>query len=488
MRVPGARLAAIILVVALAAAVCTTSDLTTAGSSGAVADAGVQVSMPARESVGDCTLENPQLIGDDSGISNHPFNRLTVASLWRHATGKGVVVAVVDSGVQAGNAHFPEDSLLSGYSNVPGYPDPRESVTLHGTAVAGIIAAREIRGSTVVGVAPDAQILPVRVFASEESPYVEAGVGPRADRIAEGIRWAADNHADVIAVSMSTPNPSSELDDAVEYATSQGALVVASAGNNEDASSEESPPVHDLRWPAASPGALGVTAANLDDDVTNYSIHGRHVDVVAPGTHVLSAYHDAGDCPFQYDREPFTSLATPFVAGAAALLMDKYPHESPAEIAYRLEASADRPVRNARDDVRGWGFIRPLEALTMTIDPARPGPPVPGRRNKGRAEAIVADVPALSLEADPLAPARANVAWWLMLGAGLVLLMVILVRWRALAVPREPRRRRRSREVSPAGHGSRSATGGGGQAEREWADAPHTARVPSTAGAAGPGP
>ncbi|MGH8867690.1 MAG: S8 family serine peptidase, partial [Actinomycetes bacterium] len=395
----------------------------------------------AQEAGEACDAENPEHIDPD--LPNHALDSLGARGVWQRATGKGVTVAVVDSGLDVANEHFPEGSVLPGTSFVPGFPNAQESAVKHGTAVAGLIAARRVPGSAVTGLAPDATLLPVRVFVSDSPNDANPGLDPTAQRIAAGIEYAAANGADVINVSMSSLDPLPALDEAVRQATASGSLVVASAGNNP--AEEESPFTHKV-WPAASPGALGVTATDTSGEVTDWSTHGPQVDVAAPGQYVYAPNWYAGDCRFvggEHD-EPITSFATPHVAATAALLMQAHPHESPRRIAYRIMASADRPVQGARDRRQGWGFIRPYEALTMTIDPARAGPPVPGARHgSGARTASSVDLHAAG---DPLASSKQQVTWWLMLGAAAVVLLLMLGRWVAAAAPRQARRRRRSQE------------------------------------------
>jgi len=302
-----------------------------------------------------------------------------------------------------------------------------------------------VHGSNVVGLAPGVTILPVRVFVSDSDSVAQSGLGPSADRMAEGIRWAADQGADVINVSMSSTSDSRALDSAVAHAQHRGALVVASAGNRPPGDHGS---VHHKVWPAASPGVLGVTAADAGDAVTDWSDHGPQVDVVAPGNDVDVPYLDAKDCYYAGGShgEPFTSFATPLVSATAALLMQAHPHESPRMIAYRIMASADRPLEGRRDDRRGWGFVRPLEALSMTLDPSRAGPHYPGASHRHEAAAARGHVLHIRARADPLASSKHDAAWWLMLGGAAVVLVLLVGRWAAVRTRPNRRRRRRSRE------------------------------------------
>ena len=299
--------------------------------------------------------------------------QLDATAAARLATGAGVTVAVVDSGIDAGNPHLAGAvvggvDLVGDGEGAGGFADPLG----HGTAVAGVIAARPIDGSGVVGLAPDARLLSVRVFRGTDDKSVEGGFGPRADRIAAGIRWAVDNGADVVNVSLSVNADVAEVRDAVAYAAANGALVVASAGNR--ASTEDT--TDSPRYPAANPGALAVTATDGLGVVTDDSIHGAHVEIAAPGTDIATAATGGGDCIYATEGAA-SSFATAYASAAAALVAQAHPAETAAQWEYRLQVTADRDDPDARDDVDGWGMLRPAAAIELLPDPALRGPVSP---------------------------------------------------------------------------------------------------------------
>lgn len=299
---------------------------------------------------------------------------LGVEELATRATGKGVTVAVVDSGIDVGNPHL-TGAVIGGVDLVGDgeRPDGLSDPHGHGTVIAGEIAARRVSGSGVVGLAPDAALLSVRVFRSESDQDREKGFAPTPERIAAGIRWAVDNGADVINVSLSMQQNADLLRTAVEYADARGALVVASAGNR---ASVPEGTADGVRFPAGYPQALGVTAGGLDGRATDDSMHGPQVDVAAPGVNVLSTATGAGDCQFS-DEAASASFATGYASAAAALVAQAHPSESPAEWAYRLTATAIRSDADRRDDIDGWGFIQPLAAIDLLPDASTRGPTSP---------------------------------------------------------------------------------------------------------------
>ena len=197
-------------------------------------------------------------------------------------------------------------------------------------------------------------------------------------------------------------------------------MVVASAGNRLTTQDTADSP----RYPAADDGVLAVTAVNAKDAVTDASIHGAHVDVAAPGTDVLTSYFGTGDCMLAGDKAS-TSFATAYVSAAAALVAERFPDETPAQWAYRLEVTASRPIVGKRDNRVGWGVIRPYDALAFVDDGTAPGPP------SLSFEAVPpphAPKPAIEVgvRQDRLAPAQAVGSWW-MLGGASALVGVLLV-------------------------------------------------------------
>ena len=338
------------------------------------------------------------------------------------ATGAGITVAVVDSGVDDRNAHL-RGAVLDGRTFVGG--SPTRDARLHGTAIAGIVAARELEErSGVEGLAPDARILPVKVVPDEQG----ADEGPDTDAavLAEGIRWAAAQGAQVVNVSLSTGTDDPALRAAVREATRSGSLVVASAGTRRS----EDEPASGLRYPAAYPDVLGVAAVDADDRVAPTSVAGEHVDLAAPGVEVLTTFGAWGDCYLADDGS--TSYATAYVSAAAALVAQRFPREGPAGWAHRLEVTAARQRRDARDDRVGWGVVQPVEALTAVLDPGLAGPLLPGASPEPSAAPVVRRVD-LPVVADPRAADRRAVVWVAVGGTAVLvgLALVRLVRRRA---------------------------------------------------------
>jgi type VII secretion-associated serine protease mycosin len=274
---------------------------------------------------------------------------LNAESVWKVSKGQGVTVAVIDDGVNANHVDL-QGNVLQGKDFMDGgnaTPKPGDN---HGTGMASIIAGHGHGDDGVIGLAPEAKILPIREYGTD---------GPGTD---VAIRYAVDHGASVINVSQCFySTDQSELDktsDAVAYALSHDVLVVGGSGNDGNSST---------CYPAASPGALGVGAVTNSGQIWEKSNSGPHVSLTAPGTNIVSAngtgngYH-AGDG---------TSDATAYTSAAAALLRSKFPNLTAGQIANRLVKTAALPDSkkglSLPDRSYGYGIIQPLAALKDNI-------------------------------------------------------------------------------------------------------------------------
>ncbi|MFF1836333.1 type VII secretion-associated serine protease mycosin [Streptomyces sp. NPDC058231] len=277
---------------------------------------------------------------------------------WQTTRGKGITVAVVDTGVD-GSLPDLAGQVLPGKDMI-GFGARRgdRSWARHGTAMAGIIAGRGHgvgRGDGVLGIAPDAKILPVRVILEASDPSRAKARESRGTALADGIRWAADHGADVINLSLgddsASAHPEGDEDAAVQYALKKGAVVVASAGNGGEKGDH-------ISYPAAYPGVIAVAAVDRYGTHASFSTRRWYATVSAPGVDIVVPAPD-----HHYYVEWGTSAASAFVSGAVALVRAAHPGLSPAQIKKLLTDTARSSPEGGRDDSRGYGTVDPAAAI-----------------------------------------------------------------------------------------------------------------------------
>ena len=334
---------------------------------------------PASESEGgECSQNSPSYIKQMPAI----FDAVGVRRAWEVSRGRGVTVAIIDSGVAAGNQHFqgPDGPVVLPGIDLSGEnTDGRVDVGEHGTAIAGAIAAQELpkeMGSGLVGVAPEAKILPVRVETGlQENRPQKEGEETFMSKVGRGIQWAADHGAQIIVVAQSAPDGDPQLEAAINAVRGR-ALVVASTGNV-----YQGQEANQVVYPAAYPGVLGVTASNADGSASEQQVHGAHVKLAVPAGVILTTWFDQADClvgGYEGDQPlPSSSYATAYAGGFAALVASAYPDEGPDMWKYRLEVTALRGTADQRTDALGWGVVSPFDALTFTDIGTRYGPEHP---------------------------------------------------------------------------------------------------------------
>jgi type VII secretion-associated serine protease mycosin len=277
---------------------------------------------------------------------------------WSTTKGGGITVAVLDTGVDDSHPDL-AGSVLPGKDFI-GFGAQRGSRAWarHGTAMAGIIAAHGHgpgREDGVLGIAPEARILPVRVILEGGDEAREKARKSRGTALAQGIRWAADQGADVINLSLGDDSESAHAeageDAAVQYALAKGAVVVASAGNGGEKGDR-------ISYPAAYPGVIAVTAVDRYGTHAAFSTRRWYATVSAPGVDIVIADPDR-----KYYEGWGTSAASAFVSGAVALVRAAHPALSPAQIKKLLADTARNGPKAGRDDARGYGIVDPAAAI-----------------------------------------------------------------------------------------------------------------------------
>jgi len=282
------------------------------------------------------------------------MERVGATRAWDFATGRGVTVAVVDTGI-ACETHGPfnkgtdlaSTECVEGWNVVNGSSHANDDQG-HGTHVAGTIAQSTNNGLGAAGMAFHARLMPVKVLN-------ENGWGTTAD-VADGIRWAADHGAHVINLSLGGPRNSKVLQDAIDHAIQRGVVVVAAAGNTGGG----------VQYPGASEGVIGVSATGQNDKLASFSSRGDAVDIAAPGVNVVqqTVCNRGRDKCERFPGFSGTSMAAPHVAGAAALVMSLGISE-PGAVESALKAGA-RVVDDSESGKRlyGAGILHAGQAVT----------------------------------------------------------------------------------------------------------------------------
>ena len=285
------------------------------------------------------------------------------------STGRGALVAIIDTGVKRSHPDLQGGRVLAGYDFVQSDGDPQDGDG-HGTHVLGIAGATEGNAVGVASVAPGASLLPVRVLDDDGVGFV--------DDVAKGIDYAVAQGAHVINLSLGSEIPligaigGDEYDGAIRRALAAGRVVVASSGNNSVPACEQ---------PAAEDGLICVGAVNDSGIKSSFSSFGAGLAITAPGSNVLSTFKDDG-----YTRISGTSQAAPHVAGVAALLVAKGLRGQ--AVANRLLATARDAGSPGADSMYGAGIVNARQAVAG-FPPDGVGGPLAGSGTGGTSAARI---------------------------------------------------------------------------------------------------
>lgn len=290
----------------------------------------------------DMLLPLEQTPNDPQFSSQWHLPKINAPTAWDSATGKGVVVAVLDTGVNIDHADL-QGQLLAGWNAVD-QSNNYSDVQGHGTLVSGTIAATTNNGTGVASIAHSAKILPIRVSNTSD------GYAYYSD-IARGLSWAADNGARVANISYNVTT-SSTITQAAQYLIGKGGLVTVSAGNSGS----------DLGY-ADNKSMISVSATASNDTLASWSSYGNYVDVSAPGVGIYTTNSSGG-----YSSVSGTSFSAPTTAGVIALIMSANSALTPVEVENILESSATDLGSAGWDKQYGYGRVDAAAAVAKALN------------------------------------------------------------------------------------------------------------------------
>lgn len=296
---------------------------------------------------------------NNTGVfGNTPDADIDAPEAWGYTTGSSsIIVAIVDSGIDTTHPEF-SGRLLPGkhfyHLNSISYEDTNVTDgNGHGTHVAGIAAAAGNNGIGGVGVAWQVRILPVRVLDADGTGYMSDA--------ARGVDYAVSQGAKVINLSMGGITSSTLLKTSIQNAKNAGVLVVTAAGNCGDTNYKANGCDYQNQtfYPAADSASIAVAATTPNDMRASFSNYGDYIDIAAPGVNILSTYPYALDnyAPEGYEWESGTSMAAPFVSGAAALIYSYFPGTTADQAAALLLQNTDDKGLSGWDTSFGCGRL-----------------------------------------------------------------------------------------------------------------------------------
>lgn len=256
-----------------------------------------------QENVYGHSTSSPQIIGWE-------ISKFNIQNYWPKTTGKDVRVAVIDTGCDLDHPDI-VNNLLPGINIINPRRPPHDD-NGHGSHVAGTIAA-ENNGTGMVGVAPNAKIMPVKALDRNGSGSSVA--------VANGIVWSANNNAHFITMSLGSEIPDPNIYKAIQYATSMGCVIFCAAGN--------SGPATDIMYPAKYKETISIGAIDENLNRTDFTCAGDSLDFLAPGHNIFSIVPNNS-----YAMMSGTSMSNPYVVGCACLLLEYMNYKKLSSIDY----------------------------------------------------------------------------------------------------------------------------------------------------------
>lgn len=297
-------------------------------------------------------IEQDVLVKTKAQVLDWGIQSMDIPLAWQTGyTGKGVKVAVIDSGISSHS-----DLLISGGASFVNYTSSYEDDNGHGTHVAGVIRATD-NTYGIKGVASGVDLYAVKTMNQDGEAYLS--------QVIAGIDWAIENNMDIINLSLSTQSDSLVFKNIVDKAYQNGIMIVAASGNDGTGFGDT------VDFPARYSSVIAVGAIDAQNRLASFSSTGPSVEVVAPGVSVLSTYLNGS-----YARMNGTSMAAPFISGYLALIKEAYPTLSNFQLRSILLENTQDLGLPGKDPLFGNGLIKasgltmPLFATPSTGNPA----------------------------------------------------------------------------------------------------------------------
>ncbi|BCJ37985.1 type VII secretion-associated serine protease [Actinocatenispora thailandica] len=350
------------------------------------------------------------------------LDALHVRQAQKISTGRGVTVAVIDSGIDKTRPAL-SGRLVPGkcFGSAKG-ADPTLDFNGHGTGMAGLVGGNGKDSRQILGMAPGAQLMPLCVSGDDTTQDA------LLSSITPAIRYAVDHGATVISMSLGAyenhalDSTVAKLHNGIAYAEAHNVVLVAGVGNKGQGN-------EGVLSPARLSGVVAVSGIGTNGKLWNDSVTGEQVALAAPAEHILSTdttnkFKDGKPVDSTgYQIASGTSAATALVAGAAALVRAKYPKLDAANVINRLIKTADHKGVPGRNPQYGYGIVDPVKALTAHVDPVDSNPlgQLDARGTGGSSSKAVA------------APGKtgngggSNVGVWIAVGATVLVIIVVLI-------------------------------------------------------------
>ncbi|MFZ4451755.1 S8 family peptidase [Salibacterium aidingense] len=303
--------------------------------------------LASRSEVAYVELDQEVQIQAEEELRNWGLEHVQAPDAWEeNVTGEGVEVAVVDTGISTSH---PSLDVEDGYSAVS-YTDSYDDDNGHGSHTAGIIGASQPRAG-LMGVAPDADLIAVKVLD-------ESGNGSLS-QVLTGMEWAIEEDVDIINMSFGTLTDSSSMKSMLQEAYEDGIIVAAASGNRGEGEDD----TDRIEYPARYDSVVAVAAVDDNNERAYFSASGEAVELSAPGVDIVSTYEGSSYGPLSG-----TSMATPFVSGAFALLKEAYPEEEAPALRSMLQEEALDLGEDGRDERYGYGLLQLPDLSDAEVD------------------------------------------------------------------------------------------------------------------------